>query len=112
MIGDGKKYQYLAVTNLSGLLQGNSSNHEGDFYCLNCFNSYTSKNKLKEHEEICNNHNSCCIEMPEWVEKILKHNPGKKLLKAQNTIFLNLECILNKLQSIQNNPEKSYRKKG
>ena len=44
MIGDGKKYHYLAVTNLSGLLQGNSSNHEGDFYCLNCFNSYTSKN--------------------------------------------------------------------
>ena len=50
--------------------------------------------------------------MPEEVEKILKNNPGKKLLKAQNTIFLNLECILNKLQSIQNNPEKSYRKKG
>ena len=108
MIGDGKKYQYLAVTNLSGLLQGNSSNHRGDFYCLNCFNSYTTKNKLKEHEEICNNHNSCCIEMPEWVEKILKHNPGKKLLKAQNAIFLHLECILKKLQSFQNNPEKSY----
>ena len=46
MIGDGKTY-YLAVTNLSGLLQGNSSNHRGDFYCLNCFNSYTTKNKLK-----------------------------------------------------------------
>ena len=59
MIGDGEKYNYLAVTNLSGLLQENSSNHRGDFYCLNCFNSYTTKNKLKEHEEICNNHNSC-----------------------------------------------------
>ena len=64
MIGDGIKYHYLAVTNLSGLLQGNSSNHEGDFYCLNCFNSYTTKNKLKEHEEICNNHDSCHIKMP------------------------------------------------
>ena len=31
MIGDGIKYHYLAVTNLSGLLQGNSSNHRGDF---------------------------------------------------------------------------------
>ena len=61
MIGDGEKYHYLAVTNLSGLLQGNSPNHEGDFNCLNCFNSYTSKNKLKEHEEICNNHDSCRI---------------------------------------------------
>ena len=65
MIGDGKKYHYFAVTNLSGLLQGNSSNLRGDFYCLNCFNSYTTKNKLKEHKEICNNHNSCLIEMPD-----------------------------------------------
>ena len=82
MICDGEKYHYLAVTNLSGLLQGNSSNHEGDFYCLNCFNSYTTKNKLKEHEEICNNHDSCHIEMPKWVEKILKCNPGKKIIKG------------------------------
>ena len=94
MISDGEKYYYLAVTNLSGLLQGNSSNHEGDFYCLNCFNSYTSKNKLKEHEEICNNDNSCYTEMPEWVNKVLKYNPGEKLLKAPFVIYLDLECIL------------------
>ena len=87
MIGDGKKYHYLAVTNLSGLLQGNSSNHEGDFYCLNCFNSYTTKNKLKEHEEICNNHNSCNIKISDWVNKGIKYNPGEKSLKAQHAFF-------------------------
>ena len=43
MIGDGKKHHYLAVTNLSGLFQGNLSKHRGDFYRLNCFNSYTTK---------------------------------------------------------------------
>ena len=64
MITDGKKWHYLAVTNLSALLVGKSSNRHRDFYCLNCFNSYVSKNKLKEHEEICNNHDSCCTEMP------------------------------------------------
>ena len=111
MIGDAEKYHYLAVTNLSRLLQGNSSNHEGECYCLNCFNSYTSKNKLKENEEMCNNHDSCRIEMPEWVNKILKHNPGEKSLKAPFTIYLDLECTLKKLQSIQNNPEKSYTEK-
>ena len=82
MIGDGKKYHYLAVTNLSGLLQGNSSNHEGDFYCLNCFNSYTTKNKLKEHEEICNNHSSCHIEMPKWVQKNIKIQSWRKIIKS------------------------------
>ena len=74
MITNGKKWYYLAVTNLSALLKGNSSNHKGDFYCLNCFSSYTTKNKLKEHEEICNNHDSCHIEMPNWVEKIQEKN--------------------------------------
>ena len=40
------------------------------------------KNKLKEHEEICNNYDSCRIEMSKWVEKILKDNPAEKSLKA------------------------------
>ena len=101
MITDGEKYHYLAITNLYALLQGNSSNHEGDFYCLNCFNSYTSKNELKEHEEVCNNHDSCRIEMPKWVEKILKYNPREKLLKAPFAISLYLECLLKKIQSSQ-----------
>ena len=32
MITNGKKYHYLAVTKLSALLEGKSSNHHGDFY--------------------------------------------------------------------------------
>ena len=111
MVTDGKKWHYLAVTNLSELLAKKSSNHDGGFYCLNCFNSYTSKNKLKEHEEICNNQDSCHIEMPKWVEKILKYNPGEKLLKAPFSIYLDLECWLKKEQSHENNPEKSYKEK-
>ena len=108
MITNAKKQHYLAVTDLSALFQKISSNHDGDFYCLNCFSSYTTKNKLKEHEEICNNHDCCHIEMPKQVEKILKYNPGEKSLKAPFAIYLDLECLLKKLQSSQNNPEKSY----
>ena len=96
MIGDGEKYHYLAVNNLSALLQGNSSNYKGDFYCLNCFNSFTSKNKLKEHEEICSNHDSCRIEMPEQADKVLKHNPEEKSLKAPFAFYIDIECLLKK----------------
>ena len=77
MITNGKKQHYLAVTDISALFQKISSNHDGDFYCLNCFSSYTTKNKLKEHEEICNNHDSYRIETPQQVAKILKYNSGK-----------------------------------
>ena len=47
-----------------------------DDYCLNCFNSYATKNKLKEHEEICNNNDSCPIDLPILTEKTLNFNPG------------------------------------
>ena len=96
MITDGTKWYYLAITNLSALLEGKSSNHHGDFCCLNCFNSYTSKNKLKEHAEICSNHNSCHTQMPKWFEKTLKYNPGEKSLKAPLAIYLDLKCLLKK----------------
>ena len=111
MIIDGNKRHYIAVSSFSALLKEKSSNHNGDFYCLNCFNSYTTKTKLEEHEEICNKHDSCCIEMPKWFEKILKYNPGEKSLKAPFAIYLDLECLLKKEQSCQNNSEKSYTEK-
>ena len=76
-IDNGEKYHYLAVTSLSSLLQRISSNYKEDFYCLNCFNSYSTKTKLKEHEEICNNHDSCRVKMPNWVNKMLEDNTGE-----------------------------------
>ena len=56
MITDGKKWHYLAVKSLSPLLRGTILNHNGDFYCLNCFQSYSTKNKLKKHERVCNDY--------------------------------------------------------
>ena len=69
MITNGKKYHYLAVTNLSALLQRMSSNHQGDFHCSNCFNSYTTGNKLIEHDEICNNHVAVIQKCPSRLKK-------------------------------------------
>ena len=111
MITDGKNWHYLAVRNLFALLRGKSSNHHGDFYCLSCLNSYSTKNRLKEHEELCNKHDSCRIEMPKWVEKVIKYNPGEKSLKAPFVIYVDLECSLKKEQSHQNYPEESYTEK-
>ena len=49
--------------------------------------------------------------MSKQVEKILKYNPGEKSLKAPFAIYLDLECLLKKEQSCQNNPEESYTQK-
>ena len=82
MISNGKKQHYLPVTDLFALLKRFSSNHKEDFYCLHCFKSYTSKNKLKEHEQICNTHNSYRIEMPKQVEKNIKLQSRRKIIKS------------------------------
>ena len=50
--------------------------------------------------------------MPKWFEKILKHNRGEKSLKAPFGNYLDLECLLRKEQSHENNNiEKSYTEK-
>ena len=51
MISDGQKWHYLAVKNLSGLLRGITSNHKEGLYCLNCFHSYRTENKLESHKK-------------------------------------------------------------
>ena len=51
MIADDKKWHYLAVKRLSALFRGITSNNDGDIYCLNCFCSYRTENKLKKHKK-------------------------------------------------------------
>ena len=71
MITDGTKWHYIAMKSLSALLRGVTSNHNGDFYCLNCFHSYGTKEKLEKHENVCNDHGYCYGEEPND-NKILK----------------------------------------
>ena len=113
MITDGEKWRYLALKSepifyngkmcnrpvkcLSRLLRGKSSNHHGDYYCLNCFNSFSTENRLKEHEEICNKNDCCRILMPRCDDKIFKYNHGEKSLKDPFVIYLDLECLLLKM---------------
>ena len=52
MITDGTgNWHYLAVKSISGLLRRITSNHNGDFYCLNCFHSYTTEKNLESMKE-------------------------------------------------------------
>ena len=107
MITDGEKWQHLAVKSLSALLRGITSKHEGDFYCLNCFRSYSTKHKLKKHKNVCKNHNYCYVEMPEEQNEIVKYNHGEKSMRAPFVIYADLECLLEKMSTCYNDPEKS-----
>ena len=108
MITNGEKWHYLVVKNLSGLLRGITSNHNADFYCLNCFCSYSTKNKLEKHKKICENHDYCHVEMPTKDNNIIKYNHGEKSIKMPFTIYADLEYLLEKIDTCENDPNKSY----
>ena len=107
MITDGEKWHYLVVKNLSGLLRRRTSTHEKDFYCLNCFHSYRTKNKLESHKKICENHGYCHVEMPTKDNNIIKYNHGEKSMKLRFSIYADLECLLEKTIMCINNPNES-----
>ena len=107
MITDGEKWHYLTVKNLPGFLRGITSTHKEDFYCLNCFRLYRTRNKLKTHNKICENHDYCNVEMPTKVNNIFKYNQGEKSIKLPFAVYADLECLLEKMSTCQNNPNES-----
>ena len=105
MIRNGENWHYLAVRSLSSLLRGISSNHDGDYYCLNCFHSYRTENKLNVHKKIRENHDYCNIEMPSPNNNLIKYNQGGKSLELTFIIYADLECLLKKINTCYNNPD-------
>ena len=45
--------------------------------------------------------------MPEDYNEILKYNQGEKSMKVPFIIYADLECLLEKMNTCHNNPEKS-----
>ena len=105
---NGENWHYLAVRSLSALVRGITSSNNGDLYCLHCFHSYRSLNKLTKHERVCNDHDYCHADMPEQDKNILKYSLGGTTLTVPFIIYADLECLLKKEQSYQNNSKNSY----
>ena len=100
MITDGtSNWYYLAVKSISGLLGRITSNHNGDFYCLNCFHPYTTEKNLRKHERTCNGHDFCHLNMTDEDNKILKYVPGKKSLRVPFIIYSDFCCSFDKLKN-------------
>ena len=60
------KYQHYETNSISKLFNKiTSTNTTNDCYCLNCFKSYTTENKLEELELICDNNEYCQMIMPD-----------------------------------------------
>ena len=80
---DNKNWHYLAVKSISKLLRGITSNHDGDFYYLNCLHSYRTKKKLKKHENVCKDHDYSYVKMKKW-----RTNEEKESYEKQKVCYI------------------------
>ena len=109
MITDGfGKWHYVAIKSISGLLRGITSTHNGDFYCLNCFHSYGTHKKLKEHEQLCGKYGFCNLKLPDEKHKYISSTSGKNTLKNHFIIYADLECLLFNMDSCENTNNNSF----
>ena len=89
------------------MLRGITSTNNGGFYCLNCFHVFRTRNKLEEHKKICENHDYCHVEMPTKDNNIIKYSQGEKSIEFPCVVYADLECLLKKMSTCQNNPSES-----
>ena len=92
------------IRSLSRLFRGITSNNHGDFNCSDYLHSFRTDNALTKHERLYDNNNYRHVEMRTGDNNKLKYNHGEKSLKVPFAIYADLECLLIKQQSCQNNP--------
>ena len=100
-IANGEKWHYTALTSeptedgfnrptkcLSKLFRGKTSNHNGDFYFLNCLHSFRTDEAFEKHERLSCNKDYCNAEMAAQLNKILKYDHGEKSFKTPFVIYV------------------------
>ena len=90
IITDGKTIALFCCKKLSDLLIGVTSQHVGDFYCTNCFHSYSAE------KNICKYHDYWYVKMPKEDNKLLKYKHGENFVKVLFIIYPDLESCLKK----------------
>ena len=68
--------------------------HNGDYYCLNYFHSFITKNKLESHKKVCENKDFCKVVMPFKDSKILKFNQNSKSDKEAFIIYADRKSLI------------------
>ena len=68
----------------------NDSKNNGDFYCLNCLQSFRTKKVLELHKKIYENKDLCNVIMPSKDTKILEFNQYQKSDKPPFIIFADI----------------------
>ena len=74
-----------------------TSKNNSDFYCLNVLHCFRTKNELELHVRVCENKEVCNVIMLSEDTKILEFNQYQISDKAPFIIYVDLECMIEKI---------------
>ena len=77
--------------------------HHGDFYCVNCLHFFATEKKLESPKTVCENKDFCNVIVLSEDTKILEFNQYQKSDKAPLTIYVDLGCIIERIDGCKNN---------
>ena len=108
LMTEGRKKHYCWIKNLSALLNKQVSvNNKKKYFCKLCMISFTSEEKLNDHITLCQNNDSCKIELPKEGETIVFKNYNRSM-RVPFVIYADFEAITEKIDTCEPNPEESY----
>ena len=100
-------WHYLAVKKILARFRGITSNHHGDFYCLNFLYSIATKCTIRSHKNLCKNSYFYGTVLSNQKANILQFNQYIKSGKMLYIIYTHIELLIEKIDNCKNNPEKS-----
>ena len=77
-----------------------TTQHDGDFCCLNCIYSFRTLDELKSREKVCKNKDFCGILIPSEKDNILEFNQDKKLDTVLYIIYADIEFSIKKRMEV------------
>lgn len=92
---DEEKFHYCYIKNLSHLVSSQKNKHKNTMLiCRRCLLHFSSKIKLKEHEDFCSGHQAMRVDMPTKEKCTLKFEKYKFQQVIPYVIYANIEYAL------------------
>ena len=111
LIKDGENSHYCLVKNMSALIYSQINRHkEARNICLNCLNSYNTKQALDKHKEYCYNNECVKTIMPEK-GTFLRFKNFLHSEKVPFIVYADMESLIKNMDNCDPNPKNSYTKK-
>ena len=111
LLKDEDNSHYCLVKNMSALIASQINNHEhARNICLNCFNSFKTKEALDKHKEYCYNNECVKMSMPP-AGTFLRFKNFLHSEKAPFIVYADFESLIKNMDNCDPDPSKSYTKK-